>query len=445
MTIQPLPPLEREDLGEGLILRAATTADAEPLAKFNESVHLGGNGGPDIVAGNWTRDLLSGNHPTSPLTDFAIVEDTKNGRIASSCLLMSQEWRYGGIRMQIGRPELVGTHPDYRGRGMIERQFAAIHRRSAERGHLYQAISGIPYYYARVGYQPTLVHRPQRFGSIEAINTGCAGGTVFPTRLITPDDLDFVTATMERAGQRSLIASYRDRELWEYEFFGRSRESDFVSEMQLIEGPDGIPLGLFTYLTELIYGQLMVTTIEVTDDARWAELIPTVLSEAVALYERLAGSGEGKREIAFSLVPDHPFYAVAGRAVPGIGDRFAWEIRIPDRPRFVRTIAPILEQRIAESPFARTTRDLEMTFFESGMRISFVDGRLVDVVAWRPEIVWYANLRIPPRVIDTLLMGSRTVAELEDAFPEFRIREPNDRALLETLFPSVPSRVWPIS
>jgi hypothetical protein len=31
--------------------------------------------------------------------------------------LISQTWTYGGIPIAVGNPELVGTHPEYRGRG----------------------------------------------------------------------------------------------------------------------------------------------------------------------------------------------------------------------------------------------------------------------------------------------------------------------------------------
>ena len=52
-----------------------------------------------------------------------------------------------------GLPELVGTHPDYRRRGLVREQFEVLHRWSEERGHLMQAIGGIPYYYRRFGYE----------------------------------------------------------------------------------------------------------------------------------------------------------------------------------------------------------------------------------------------------------------------------------------------------
>ena len=60
---------------------------------------------------------------------------------------------YEGVEFDAGLPELVGTHPDYRRRGLVREQFEVLHRWSKERGHLMQAIAGIPYYYRRFGYE----------------------------------------------------------------------------------------------------------------------------------------------------------------------------------------------------------------------------------------------------------------------------------------------------
>ena len=57
------------------------------------------------------------------------------------------------MELDAGLPELVGTHPDYRRRGLVREQFEVLHRWSKERGHLMQAIAGIPYYYRRFGYE----------------------------------------------------------------------------------------------------------------------------------------------------------------------------------------------------------------------------------------------------------------------------------------------------
>lgn len=52
-------------LGNGLILRRSTAADAEKLADFNNHIHSDdGWDKPDDRLAWWTRDLLTKPHPT---------------------------------------------------------------------------------------------------------------------------------------------------------------------------------------------------------------------------------------------------------------------------------------------------------------------------------------------------------------------------------------------
>ena len=145
-----------EELGDDLVLRRATVADTEALVAFNggdspaagrgiQRLHRRLDPGPD---GRRPPDLRPG--------DFTVVEATRSGDIVSSLNLIAQTWTYGGIPFGVGRVELVGTRPDYRRRGLVRRQMDVVHQWSAERGHLVQAITGIPHYYRQFGYEMAL-------------------------------------------------------------------------------------------------------------------------------------------------------------------------------------------------------------------------------------------------------------------------------------------------
>ena len=64
----------------------------------------------------------------------------------------------------MGRPELVGTLPEFRNRGLVRIQFEEIHKWSAEHGEMVQAITGIPFYYRQFGYEMALDLDGRRFG-----------------------------------------------------------------------------------------------------------------------------------------------------------------------------------------------------------------------------------------------------------------------------------------
>jgi len=71
-------------LEDGLTLRRSSPADTEKLVKFNAEIHK------DALVGEWTRDLMSGKHPTFGVGDFTIVENPRTGEIVSTMNLIDQ-------------------------------------------------------------------------------------------------------------------------------------------------------------------------------------------------------------------------------------------------------------------------------------------------------------------------------------------------------------------
>jgi RimJ/RimL family protein N-acetyltransferase len=195
------------DLGDNLILRRATKADAEALANFNARIHSDDSEEhPDERVATWTRDLIEKPHPTFEAGDFTIVEDTRSGNIVSTLNLISQTWSYGGIPVKVGRPELVGTHPDYRNRGLVRAQFEVIHQWSAERGQKMQAITGIPYYYRLFGYEMGLALSGGRGGFKPHVPRLKEGEQEqYRIRPAVNTDLDFIDHLYQHASRRYLV------------------------------------------------------------------------------------------------------------------------------------------------------------------------------------------------------------------------------------------------
>lgn len=235
---------ERAILGhlrDGLILRRATVGDMEALAAFNADVHGDRDTGePDQGVAALTRDLMSGDHPTSDVADFTVAENARSGAIISSLCLISQTWSYAGIEFAVGRPEMVGTHPDYRRLGLVRSQFDVIHRWSTERGHKMQAIAGIPHFYRRFGYEMALALGGGRGGYMEhgpKLREGEAEPYVI--RPAMEADLPFVGQLYAQGTKRSLVACVRDEALWRYELLGRNGKSVNRSELCVVQTADG--------------------------------------------------------------------------------------------------------------------------------------------------------------------------------------------------------------
>ncbi len=152
---------EIKDLGQGLIMRKGTEKDIEGLIRLHEEVQ---------GEGEWTSLLANGGHPNCNVTNFLLVEDTSNNKIASSITYIPQTWTYGGMEMSVWRVEMVSTHPDYRRRGLIQQQFDVIHELSKEtENHFVDVIVGKPWFYRKFGYSMALRYWKSRYVSKDAV------------------------------------------------------------------------------------------------------------------------------------------------------------------------------------------------------------------------------------------------------------------------------------
>lgn len=123
---------------------------------------------------------------------------------------------------------------------------------------------------------------------------------------------------------------------------------------------------------------------------------------------------------------------------------YAWYVRVPDMPAFVRHVAPVLEQRLAGSAVAGYSGDLRITFYRGGLRLVFDGGRLTTAEHWQaPQWEPKAQAGFPPLVFTQLLLGHRTIDELRHIFPDAWVSD-EARPLLEALFPRQQSWVLPL-
>ena len=215
------------DLGDGLVVRQATVADTEALAAFNRAIHQGPDE-PEVGIDVWTRDMMRGDHPTTSANDFLVVEEMGTGAIVSSLCLISQVWSYDGIPFAVGMPEMVGTAPAYRRRGLVRALFDTAHALSAAQGQMVQAIGGIPWYYRQFGYDMALEldvgHLCYR---ADVPDLAPDEADPYHIRPVTETDLPFIARVYDYGMQRGRIFCLRDAAQWRYTLDGHSPTSDF--------------------------------------------------------------------------------------------------------------------------------------------------------------------------------------------------------------------------
>ncbi len=438
------------DLGDGLVLRRATRADTAALADFNARIHSDfGPDQPDEKVAAWTRDLMERPHPTFTPGDFSLVEDTRTGRLVSATNLISQTWTYGGVPFGVGQPELVGTLPEYRHRGLIRAQMAILHQWSAERGQLVQAIAGIPFFYRQFEYEMALPLQGGRSAYERQIPNLLAGeAEPYHLRPATTGDIPFLAAVYDHAAvERDLVACVRDAARWRYELEGQSPDNLNRRTLAVIETAQGEPVGFLAHYSFLgPEGWLAATTYELKAGVSWLAVSPTVLRYLWATGAAYAAR-EGRRlqNITFLFGSQHPAYEACADRLPRRWPPYAWYMRVPDLPGFLRRVAPVLEARLARSIAAGHTGELKLSFYREGLRLRLEAGRLTSVEAWQPSPTDRGAAAFPNRCFLQLLFGYRSLDELRHAYPDCWVDGDEARALLSALFPPQPSNVWPIS
>lgn len=437
------------DLGDDLILRRGVAADADRLAAFNLQIHSDNPAEPEVGLDSWTRDLLSGRHPTVSPQDFTIVEERSSGRIVSSLCLIPQTWSYEGIPVGVGRPELVGTDPEFRNRGLVRRQFEVVHAWSQARGELMQVITGIPYYYRQFGYEMGLELGGMHCGNLSTAVKALAEGEQEPyaIRPARVEDLGWIAATYRRAYRRYAISAVRDEVGWRYELDGRRANSMNGTRLFILECPDGRPAGFFGMPSEPHFKGTMTicTLLELEEGVSWQQVAPGLLRFLRADGEKTAATlGQTCEQVGFSLGSSHPIYTVLKEKLPIERKPYAYFVRVPDLAAFLLRIAPALEQRLNDSPALGFDGELKLSFYRQGLRLKFAQGRLNAIEPYRPASWSDADASFPDQVFLQLLLGYRSLDELCYAFADCTANGPA-RLLLDSLFPKKPSLVWGIS
>jgi hypothetical protein len=444
--------LTRRDLGDGLIFRRATRQDAEALADFCARVHSEeGWEQPDERVGTWTRDLLTLPHPTLTPQDFTIVEEVTSGKIISTLNLISQIWSYAGITFGVGRPELVGTFPGYRKRGLVRLQFDEIHRWSAARGEMLQAITGIPYYYRQFGYEMAFDLGGSRVGyRINLKNLAEGQAEPYIIRPARESDLPFIAGLYEQACRRQRMWCPRDLALWRWELSGKSDLNLNRVVLNVIETPQGELVGLLGHAPFNWGAALSAGLYEIKPGVPYSAVNPSVerylyaTGDAFALRDRQPSPIIGA--ISFQLGSDHPVYQTMHNALPRRRPPYAWFMRVPDLAGFVRHIAPALESFLAVSPYSGYSGDLKLSFYRRGLRLVLQAGRLAEVEAWQPTPFGHSgDAGFPDLTFLQLLFGYRSLDELLYAFADCFYENDDSYGLLNALFPKQSSDLWMIS
>lgn len=413
-------------LGDGLVLKtAANEDDVKRIADCDAEVF-----GKEECVDELCISLFT-KHPKVSLDDLIYIEDEKTGQVVSTLCLIPWKWKYEDVTIEVGELGIVGTRPPYRKKGLIRTQVDFFKEKLNERKFDISKIQGIPYFYRQFDYEYTV---PLEGGyELELHQIPDLKKDEKPKYNIRPEahsDLQILAKLYDEAADNLQICAYRDDSIWQYLNISASTES-MGFESWVVEDLESNIVGYFRVKKHGFASGLIVYEI--------SELNYDMTMDILRYLKKLA-TERSKPNIRLNL-PDNSAIVKASLYHGGrdVG-KYAWQIHIPDMPRFIKKIAPVLEKRIANSPFAGFTEDILLNLHIDTISIGFSNGKITKVESQGPS---GGPMAIPPRAATAMVLGYRSREELKPHWPDLSMA-PRYKYLADILFPKMTSHIYTI-
>ena len=350
--------------------RSATPDDLQALEQLHQEVFR-----PSVAV--WCRDLFE-KHPNVGAENFAIVEDER-GRIAGSLVLIPQMWRIDGDDVSVGQIELVATRDEYRGRGVLRALMGWVADRQRQLGIVLGCVQGTPVVYQKLGYHFAVDLK----GGVKIDVDALPGKGAF--RRASDSQLK----RFEQATAFLDVRSVMSEAIWSYQE-SQSPESEHAYE---------------TYVSDSGYVRIRR---RMRGDSLIVREIDTPDLFAVARERDV-------RTVIAQLPDRHPMSAWllehGGTRIPP----YAWQVHVLDWAQFLNR---------------RVDRPLTLAVADEGTIVR-LDKSGTTVERGRSD---EADAVFTRRTLTALVMGYRSLAELEAQFLEVFVRA-DARDAIDAIFP----------
>ncbi|KAG0228287.1 hypothetical protein BGW42_002279 [Actinomortierella wolfii] len=418
------------DIGDGLIMRWSTTADADNVSELmGDAFRFLPNGREPIpddripdkheTLMHAARRLLKGNNACMGANDYALIENTQaepgENPIVAAVSLHEIPGYYGPVLLTYGKPELIACNPKFRNRGLIRKLLMEmIHPESDRRGHLAQMIYGI----GQFGYEYAIGYRlPRRMPDISVIpKLGDGEKERYTLRRATLADIPFLLRLSNNKNMfvDADLGSVYDTKYWRW--LVHDIYQNPVSRMDgnrvttiIRDETMGRDIG-FTqagYVYQFIWFKF---ALEKDEPVR--EITYPVMRQMIAMANQQCkiyreqemamkiAKGEStdnlrKPEIStigIALDPHHPAMELLKSKLEPVDDspEFSLYTRALDYSAFILKVAPALEARLARSTFVGVTATLQLNFYKKiegmsapGLEVVFEKGKIVSASSWK--------------------------------------------------------------
>ncbi len=410
-------PLNRS-LGNHLILKSLADAqDAERLIAFNN--HIFGHGEAEM-----TRSLVF-HHPATRPENWLYVEDETSRQIVSALVLIPWQWRYDDVTLKSGEMGIVGTHESYRNRGIIRAQVARFKELLHEDGYDLSHIQGIPYFYRQFGYEYALPLEPGWHIALDKLpaepNQAAARYRFRPATL---DDLPTLMRLYNEASDTLNMSTIRNEAIWRFQFEDAANTAIEGEYSVMLDASEQVVAYWRIMLEGFGNGLIVSETSHLSISA----------AEALLHHLKCIALERGKPNIRLNLPLSNDLLQAARYYGAQDSGTYAWQMHIVDVARLLYKLAPVLERRIAASPFRGFSEKVCINLYKDTIELDFQQGKLLEA-----KSIGFTDggaIRIPPNVFTPLVLGYRSREELAYMYPDLSVWGQN-RHLVDVLFPKV--------
>lgn len=392
--------------------RSAREGDLSAIMRLHETVFR-----PPVAV--WAKDLFE-RHPAVGAERFVVVEDG-DGSLAGSLVLIPQAWSLDGITIPVGQIELVATAAAFRGRGILRAEMAWVAEKQRQLGIVLGCVQGTPVVYQKLGYHFAVDLK----GGVQFTPTNLPAGSTRQPRRATADD----SPALVRLQQKTLafldLQSVTSEAIWSYQE-SQSLDSEHAYETFVL-GPAGDAAAYVRLRRNIRSGSLFVREVAAETEDALADLFAFVRGVAV---ER------GAERVIVQLPASHPALAVLEKWGPTALSPYAWQVHVLNWTRFLDLLRPVYNHRLASSGLFVPDGEVRLAVADEGtiIRLLFRSGILMDSSLERSQGDNAAEAVFTRRTLTALLLGYRSLSELEEQFLEVRCNR-DIRDLIQLLFP----------
>jgi predicted acetyltransferase len=390
-------------------IRFSYVESEHDLERYCELLNLAFPGeGVDVLG----RRLYE-HHPEMTARNFYALWD--GGRMVATLNLIPQTWSLGGVPLKVAEMGLVGTDPEYRNRGLQKILNKEFDRRTREEGYHLAGLEGIPYFYRQFGYEYSVPL--DEWASIPLPKLPEAKSSdISPLRL---EEVPEAIRILETSQKKYLVHAVRSRVEWETQ-----EKSGIVGEHASTTYAVRKGGKIKAYLrAEVKENSVLLHEFAGIDEH---------LAPEVAAFLRHLGEAKDATELISREAYVEPFDEYLFSLGASKRRAYGWQMKVVDHKRILTQLEPVFETRLEASQYKGYTGTLTLDFYSLAVTLSFESGIFKGATDAEPKK--RGDILINPRVFPKLLLGYRSLEELEAEYPDMRIK-PEYRTLISVLFP----------